>query len=232
MPKLVLFLLLAFTSAPLFAQEKLPTVQASFYAFRYAPGLKTIYLRTGAESFEPTRLSTANLIGPRKSVVTNGAITLHTMETTEDGTETYPVVGVAKLRGGISKALIVLAPINKKDSKNKYQCLVIDHQAAKFPKGSYKMVNMSPHPIRGMIGKGTRFNCASGKVATFKTKGTPGEALPVLFQYEKEDRWRTLTETRWAHTENDRALLCAYLDTATKRMKLRSIPDNTRRQAP
>lgn len=229
MSRVILLLVLLAAMPRANAQEPLPTVRVTFYSFRYAPGLKTIYLKKGKGAYHEVKLSTANMVGPYKAVATKGAVTLHTMATNEEGETIYPKVGVAKIPADVSRALIVLAPLRKKGTSPGYQTLVLDRRDTKFPNGSYKLVNLSPYPIRGLIGKGTKFNCPASRVAMFKTKGEPGESLPVLFQFRSKDRWRRLTETRWAHSENGRVLLCAFLDQSTNRMKLRSIPDNTTR---
>ncbi|MFK7912024.1 MAG: hypothetical protein AB8F34_15695 [Akkermansiaceae bacterium] len=224
-------LLIIATTAPVIAQESEREVSAAFYAFKYAEGLKVVYLRTGENSYEPIALSTANMVGPIKARVTGGNLSLHSRASNEEGKTAYPKVGSVKVPDGISKVLIILAPRTKTNIPS-YQTLLVDRGETNFQPGSYKLINLSPYPIRGAIGRGTRFLCNNGKISTFKTKGTPGQALPVLFQYQKNDRWQRLTETRWAHSKNKRTLLCAYFDRSSRRMRLRSIPDNIARNQP
>lgn len=223
----IIFLLTFLVFLPsVYAQESASKIEARFYAFRYAPKLQSVYLRTGIKTYQKVELSTANIVGPLKVLINDGSVTIHKMENNEEGEVIYPVVGVVKVPASITKALIILAPANQEKSKYSYQTFVIDQKISQFPLGSYKLVNLSPYQIRGAIGS-TRFIVQPSRVASFNTKGQSGQALPVLFQYRKQDRWRRLTETRWAHSKTSRFLLCSYFDLSTKRMKLRSIPNNT-----
>lgn len=213
------------TTLAIQAQESPRSVDAAFYAFKYAEGLKEIYLRSGKNTYDPVKLSTANMVGTYKVLVNDGVINLYTISTNEEGVLVYPKIGSVKVSGKMSQALIILSPIRNTRTPG-YQALIINRDETKFRPGTYKLINLSPYSIRGAIGKGTRFTCARGKIATFKTKGVAGESLPVLFEYNASNRWRRLTETRWSHNDDKRMLLCAFLDQSSKRMKLRSIPDN------
>ncbi|RYD49290.1 MAG: hypothetical protein EOP85_01910 [Verrucomicrobiaceae bacterium] len=54
----------------------------------------------------------------------------------------------------------------------------------------------------------------------------------MRFEIEKEGRWSRLTETRCAVRKDRRWLLCVYLDPATGRVNMRSIPDRSRLLVP
>ena len=92
------------------AQDKPPTVSASFYCFQYAPGLEDVFVRTGVKAFQKIELSTANMIGPMAVVTTNGAVTVHRQDTDEEGNTIYPLVGSAKVGASVKKPLVLLLP--------------------------------------------------------------------------------------------------------------------------
>jgi len=225
----VILLLIALLSSSAHAQEKVPTLSSTFYCFRYAPELQSVYVRTGAQTYMEVELSTANLVGPMNAALVDGVITLHRKDTDSEGKTIYPLVARAKI-GAIKHPLIVLVP-GKKDGKLSYRSLVLDRSDAKFPLGSYQFVNFSTHPVRAKIGTGG-IQIRPGKAKIFKPKGSPGEMMPVIFQYHDGEHWRRMTSTRWANRDDRRSLICAYLDPADKRMKMRSIPERLKEASP
>jgi hypothetical protein len=88
------------------------------------------------------------------------------------------------------------------------------------------MINISPHPIRGAIGKSI-IESKPGSVANLKPEGEPGAIVAMKFEYYSENRWNLLTETRCAIRNDRRWLTCIYLDPSTGRMNIRSIPDRS-----
>lgn len=228
--RLLLLIACLFSSlAGLSAQEKVPKLSTTVYCFRYAPGLQTLHVRTGANSYGEVQLSTANLVGPVQAALIEGKLTFHRQDTDEEGKTIYPVVAMAKV-GTIKRPLVILVPAAQ-DHKLSYRSLVVDRADTKFPMGSYQLVNFAPHPVRAKIG-GKMLEAKSSSIQNFKPSGTPGEMMPVLFQYHDGERWRRMTSTRWAYREDRRSLVCAYLDPRDKRMKMRSIPERVREAAP
>ncbi|MCB1133646.1 MAG: hypothetical protein KDN05_21180, partial [Verrucomicrobiae bacterium] len=131
----------------------------------------------------------------------------------------------AKLPEGIGRALVVLFPAAE-GSKEAYRSLVLNHDLQDFPLGVYRMINISPHPIRGAIAR-NYIEARPGGIANLKPAGEPGDVMPVRFEYFDEGRWNLLTETRCAIRRDRRWLTCVYQDPATGRMNIRSIPDRT-----
>ena len=210
------------SSGVLQAQEPPPKVPTSFYCFRYAENLKDVFVPTGAAAYQKIELSTANMIGPVPVLAPEGSLTLHRRDTAEDGTEIYPLVGRAKL-GSIRSPLVILLP-GPKDGKLPYRTLVLDRDDAKFPLGSYQFINLSSHPMRGLIGK-TRLEAKPFSVKSLRPKAAPGDMMTVIFEYNDGKHWRPMTKTRWAYRDDRRSLLCAYLDPSDQRVKMRSIPE-------
>lgn len=213
----------------LHAQEKPARIPASFYCFRFAGQLQDIHLRTGAKDYQKIELSTANMVGPVPVVVVDGIITLHRQQTDPEGNVIYPLVGSARI-GSIRKPLIVLFPAPQ-DDKFAYRTLTIDRSDTRFPLGSYQFINLSPHPMRGLVGK-TRLDSKPGTVSNLRPEGKPGEIMTVVFEYHDGSLWRPMTQTRWACRDDRRSLLCAYLDPRDKRVKMRAIPERLVPPAP
>lgn len=219
MKNLVLAFALLATSAS--AQET-PKVSTSIYCFKYAKGLEDVFVQTGAKKFTKVELSTANMLGPIGVVSEDGNITVRREEIDDEGKATYPAVGKVSLRG-LARPLIVLFP-GGEDDPLPYRGVTIDRSEASFPMGSYKFMNLSPHPMRGLVGK-DRVDARPGEVKELKPQGQPGEMRPVRFEFHDGDNWRTMTETRWVIRDDRRSLLCAFLDPDSNRVKMRSIPE-------
>ncbi len=221
-----LLLLLAFAHASL-SQEAPPKIPTYVYAFAYAPGLKSIQLKTGDKAYQDLRLSTANIVSPVNAVISDGSISLHREPEANSEVENpvHPLIGKAKLKEGTKSALVVLLP-SPPDSKLPYRSLVLEHAHANFPMGVYRLINLSTYPIRGAVGKSI-VRAKPGGIADLKLQGEPGAVLPVRFEFFKDERWNLLTETRCAVRNDRRWLMCLYEDPRTKRLNIRSIPDRS-----
>lgn len=212
-------------AAALAAQEPATKVTLSFYAFDYVAGLEKVHVQVGEQAFEEVTLSKANIVGPFEAVAMDGNLLIYGKPTEAEGKVIRPVLATAKLRKGIERALVILfrAP---KDQKEPYGSLVLDHDLQDFPLGVYRMINVSPHPVRGAIARNF-IEAKPGGIANLKPAGEPGTIAPVRFEFFENGRWNLLTETRCAIRNDRRWLTCIYQDSATGRMNIRSIPDRT-----
>ncbi|WP_156817257.1 hypothetical protein [Rubritalea marina] len=193
-------------------------VALSLYAFEYAKGHETIYILNKKGQGEAIRLSNANVLGPFKSVINEGGrVALCRKEVDEDGIVQYPILTTVKVPTRVQEPLLVLFPV---EGESAYNALVLDRAVANFPYGSYKLINASPYPVRGLVGK-TKVFATSKKVTSFQPSFN-GKLLDVHFQYKQAPEWKTFGRTRWVE-ERRQSLLCAYQDPRTKRMKIRGL---------
>lgn len=212
-------------SGPLQAQQTPRQIQLSLYCFGFIENLRTIELRTAEDTFTPVRLSTANIVGPFTVPVFGGLIAFHTEDGNADGNPTRPVVAQSRIPATLERALVVLIPA-RADAPRPYLAMLIPHTDADFPFGSYQLINLSPHAIRGAIGP-ARVNLAPRTTEHVNPDATPGDIMPVRFDYQHQDLWQPFTETRWAKTNDRRSIICIYHDARRDRVMLRSIPDRT-----
>ena len=214
-------------SAALFCGAQAPPqIPASFYAFDYVKGHETVSIRTGADGYEDLRLSKANIVGPVSSLVNEGSLKIHALPVIVDGKPTHPVLSTAKVPAGTKRALVVLFP-DPKNPSEPYRSLVFNHDLSDFPLGVYRLINLSPHPVRGAVARSI-VQAKPGGIGDLALVGEPGAVVPVRFEFFSEERWNLLTETRAAIRKDRRWLMCIYQDPATGRMNIRSIPDRTR----
>jgi hypothetical protein len=221
LPTFLLYFLTTFLGI---AQEQ-TKVETHFYAFDYVLGRDTVMVPTGSGTYAETPLSKANIVGPIHAAVTDGVLALYDKKPAADALGHREVLASAAYPAGVSSALVVLFPASKNDPFP-YRALVLNHNAQDFPLGVYRMINISPHPIRGAIGKSI-IESKPGSVANLKPEGEPGAIVAMKFEYYSENRWNLLTETRCAIRNDRRWLTCIYLDPSTGRMNIRSIPDRS-----
>ena len=134
-----------------------------------------------------------------------------------------PVLATAKVPKGIQRALVIQLPASK-GAAEPYRSLVLNHDLQDFPLGVYRLINISPHPIRGAIAHNF-VEAKPGGIANLEPAGEPGAIAPMRFEFFEQDRWKLLSVTRCAIRKDRRWLTCIYQEPATGRMNIRSIPD-------
>lgn len=222
--KNILYSILAcalFTNS-LLAQSRAPTsIEISIFTFEYAEGYQTVLLNTKKDTYDELRLSSANILGPFKVLLSEEReLGLYRRDQTEDGETIYPSIARVKIPADIREPLLVLVPT---PGEQAYASLVIDRSLGDFPKGTFKLINFSNKDIRALIGK-TRVFAASKKVTPFNPFSNEEDLLDVHFQYKTEESWKTFGRTRWVNEESGRTLLCAFYDEDRNRMQIRGIP--------
>lgn len=201
---------------PLHAAPESRSIQASFYCFQYAPGIQSLELPDGAAG-ESVRLSTANITPAVKLTLTGSDALVFAA-----GDKTRPAARV-NIPADLTKALIVLLPAPA-GSAEPYRGFALDYTRDRFPLGTYRLVNVSQHPVRGAIGR-SYAEVKPGGVAGIELQGDEGATQGVKFEFNEKGKWNRLTETRAAVRRDRRWLVCVYQDPQTRRMNLRSIPD-------
>ena len=211
---------LILSAATLLAQQP-ASVKISLFTFQYAEGHQEIFLNSRAGEYEAVTLSSANILGPFKAVLSEeGEVFLHEHKQDEEGTDIYPAIARVKIPSSVREPLLILAP---RSGDQAYGALVIDRSMTKFPAGSYQLINFSRSEIRALIGK-TRVTAPPLKITSFDPSSNSDDLLNVHFKYKRGDDWKTFGRTRWVNEKDKRSLLVAYLDPRTERMKIKGIP--------
>ena len=211
---------LVLSGVSLFAQQP-ATVKISIFTFQYAEGHQEIFLNSKSGEYEAVTLSSANILGPFKAVLSeDGQVFLHERQKTAEGVDIYPAIAAVKIPSSVREPLLILVP---RSGDQPYGALVIDRSLSKFPEGSYRLINFSRSEIRALIGK-TRVLAPPMKITSFDPSSNSDDVLDVHFKYKLAEDWRTFGRTRWVNEKSKRSLLVAYLDPRTERMKIKGIP--------
>jgi len=217
--RLVLTLVASLAILPLGASADDPAkLPLSIFCVEYAPSLKSIYVKTPADPHKMIDLSTANVVAAGDVPLVDGVIPLYGPPTT--GTE-YPMVASVR-PGAIRKPLMVILP-NSQPGGMPYQSRVVDMDMDKFPLGSYRIVNLSPHPVRFRTGDKSK-DIAPHAEMLFNPALKAGDVAAVTIEYKPGNDWLVVSSSRWAGRKDRRSLVCVHMNPQTKRMLIKSIP--------
>ncbi len=203
------------------------TREIYIYTFDYHKDVKKVMIPKSESEYHEVGLSTANIYGPFETVISESnkvflcedkAIPEADIET---AVFTRPIIAETIIPSGIKNPLLILTP-NKEGMK--YKALVIERDTADFPKGTFKLINFSSHPLRGKIGE-SAMKVKPWKMTSFQPSSGNSKRFQVTFQFQEENKeWRTFATTTWRRNPEKRALLCVYRSPDNGLMKIRSIP--------
>lgn len=206
---------------PAKAAEKASMLPLSIYCPIYAEGLKTVFVKTGDDSYHGVALSKANVVISKDALVTDGKISLHGPSV---GDQAYPVVTTADV-SGIRQPLLLMVPA-KDAGVMAYKSKIVEGELDQFPMGSFKLVNLSPNPVRITAGEDV-FEIKAGADTLFKANVPAGGAMPVTIDQQIAEKWQLVSSSQWASRDDRRTLVCFLLDPVSKRMKIQSVPLRT-----
>lgn len=190
----------------------------SIYCMAYADGLKSVFVKTAKDRYQEIPLSTANVVDAREALVEDGRILLYG-PVGQDGKR--PVVASA-VPGAIRQPLIVLHPAGA-DEGPAYHSMAVEMDSAKFPLGSFSLVNLSPHPVR-ITHDEEVIELQNGDARVFMPDHSAGDSLEMRMDYKHGENWLLLSSARWPSRDDRRTLVCFQLDPASKRMNVKSVP--------
>lgn len=208
-----------FVTAPAdHAAGKDKNMSVSIYCMAYADGLKTVFVKSAKGRYQDIDLSTANVVEAAASFVEDGRILLYG-PAGENGK--YPVVANAEVSAA-RQPLIVLYPAGK-DAALAYDSKAVEMDPAKFPLGSFNLVNLSPHSVR-LNHEEEVIELESSGARIFTPDHSAGDSLTMRMDYKSGDNWLLLSSARWAARNDRRTLVCFQLDSTSKRMNVKSVP--------
>ena len=197
-------------------KDKNPSI--SIYCMAYADGFKSVFVKSAKNHYQQINLSTANIVEASDLLVEDGRILLYG-PAGADGQ--HPVVANAEI-GAIRQPLIVLHPAGK-DATPAYLSKAVEADPAKFPLGSFNLVNLSPYPVR-IDHEEEVIELESDGARIFKPDHSAGDSLAMRMDYKSGENWLLLSSARWPSRDDRRTLVCFQLDPASKRMNVKSVP--------
>jgi hypothetical protein len=99
----------------------------------------------------------------------------------------------------------------------------VEADSAKFPLGSFSLVNLSAQPVR--LNQGEKvIELESAAAQNFTPEVPAGDGSAVTMDYKSGENWVLLSSARWALRNDRRTLVCFHLDPVSKRMNVKSVP--------
>jgi hypothetical protein len=121
--------------------------------------------------------------------------------------------------------ILLLVPEVGAKAANKVRVLVIDDGAKAFPKGSFKIANLSPLPVRITLEK-KPFEFAPGAIENIVNPPmSENHAATMTAEFQREAKWETFSSTRWPHPGDKRVLQVIVENPTTKMLEMRGIRD-------
>jgi hypothetical protein len=213
---LLVFLLVTFPAVHAAGKDK--SMSVSIYCMAYADGLKTVFMKSAKDRYQEIGLSTANVVEAADSLVEDGRILLYG-PAGEDGK--HPLVANVEI-SAVRQPLIVLHAAGV-DAAPAYHSKAVEMEAKTFPLGSFNLVNLSPHSVRINHDEEV-IELESGAARIFTPDHSAGDSLAVKMDYKTGETWLLLSSARWAARNDRRTLVCFQLDSASKRMNVKSVP--------
>ncbi|WP_193213284.1 hypothetical protein [Luteolibacter marinus] len=129
----------------------------------------------------------------------------------------------AKIPSGLSDLLLIFVP-GEEAGAPPYRALVLDHSPKGFPDDGCLVVNLYQKDIRFVIGE-HRGLLPAGKSYPLArpAKRDDFNMAGLAFQFQSGEKWRTAAETMVRFAGGQRHLFVTFVDSKTKRPRLRSF---------
>jgi hypothetical protein len=193
-------------------------VPLSLFCFDYATGLKSVQVKRTPSQLAEVKLSTANVVDAGEVATEGGKLLLYGFP--EDTAEA-PVVASSPL-GDLRQPLMILAPSGEQTGPA-YRSHLIDRDPANFPPGSCLFANLTPHPVRIMLGE-QKLEIAAGADLVAKPAPAAGEVIAVTVECQVDGHWQPVSSSRLAQRDDRRSLVTLHLAARTGRVMMKSIP--------
>ena len=132
----------------------------------------------------------------------------------------------AKIPEQVKAAILVFIPAGKSSDTAPWRVFVIEDTIKNFPDGGAFVANLCTQDVRFSIGEKTII-LKSGTDHGFARPATRDafNMAPVIFQFQKNDEWRTISETLLRFVPGMRHLIFAYLDPSPDRPRIITFQD-------
>ncbi|MEX1049760.1 MAG: hypothetical protein WED15_09540 [Akkermansiaceae bacterium] len=214
----IVSMLAVFSCAPTLSAENANKRHLSIFCPVYAEGLKSVFVKTGEDSYRSIALSTANVIDAGEVFVEAGSISLHGPAV---GGKPHPDVATADA-AATRHPLLVLIPA-RNHGELAYESKLVEGDLGSFPLGSYQLVNLAPHAVRVTSGKKV-IEIEANAETLFKPSVPAGEVMTVTVDHQTGGDWKLVSSAQWASRADRRTLVCFLLDPVSKRMVIKSVP--------
>jgi len=135
-------------------------------------------------------------------------------------------MAAARLPEHVTAAILVFMPADKPAAPVPWRVFVIEDTVKNFPDGGAFVVNLCTQDIRCALGEKTII-LKAGSDHGFARPVTRDafNMAPVIFQFQQNDDWRTISETLLRFVPGMRYLMFAYLNPVSARPRISTFQD-------
>ena len=178
------------------------------------------------EKVEPLRISSAYRTGPYRYRGTNPIVVFREVAGPEGAVIRQPV-GRAFVDPSFTKVLFLFIRNDQPEgSGSEYEIMVLDDSLDSFPRGAYRIFNLSNHQIGGFIGK-EKFIVPTKEFRTIELDSEDKVDVQIHFSSRVEDQWVPGVNTRWLYRDNMRSIVFVTADQESRypMLKVKSVKE-------
>lgn len=125
----------------------------------------------------------------------------------------------------VRSAVLMFLPGSGQKDAAKYRILPIEDTVRSFPRGSFKVINLSPAFLRITLEKAI-YDIKTGETRVIEDPPVNRRNASAMRAYNKVDgEWQNIGATSWPHPGQKRVIHVAFYNPASKKIELRGIRD-------
>jgi len=139
--------------------------------------------------------------------------------------DTASVLAKATLPDNFKNGIFMFLPGSGAPGASPYRVLVVDDTTRAFPRGSYKVMNLSPATVRIQLEKET-FEFKSGEMKLIEDPPVGENQSSGMRAFSQAgSQWQKIGSGIWPHPGDKRVLQVLFENPGTKQVELRGIRD-------
>lgn len=135
------------------------------------------------------------------------------------------VVARVRVAATVRSAILMFLPGSGQAGEPKLRILPIEDTTRVFPRGSLKVINLSPQPLRLML-EDKRFDIKNGASQVIEDPPVGDRNASAMRAFIQQDgQWKRVGAGIWPHPGKKRVLQVAFLNPVSKQIEVRGIRD-------
>lgn len=225
-------LVIAALTVPLIAQEgeSVRSLKARCLSFQIDGSIPELYAHTAIAAENPTDgvpVEVRNYLNHQiDSIPLYGSRVIFTTDPDPASVkDSKKVLAKVKVADDLRSAILMFVPGTGEDGDPPYRVLPVEDSPREFPRGSLKVMNLSPTPIRLMLEK-QRYDLkpSATRVIEDPPVGDRNSSAMQAFIF-RDEKWQRIGSGLWPHPGKKRVLQIAFFNPSSRNIEIRGIRD-------
>jgi hypothetical protein len=161
----------------------------------------------------------------------DGRVIFTTSSDRESIADSEAVMAKTKIPDSMRSAVLMFLPGDGEKGSPKFRVLPIDDSTRSFPRGSFKVINLSPLPLRITLEK-KMWDFKPGQTRVIEDPPVNARNASAMRAYKfAAEQWQPIGATSWPHPGRKRVIHIAFYNSSSKKIELRGIRDIAVRDA-